>query len=216
MDDEDLTQTASVLGTHPSRRRWKRRTVAATAVGADAVLAGVGIALASGGGSGGPGVAHLGSSATGGSSGGSGGSGRDQELAYSKCMRDHGISDFPDPDSNGGLALNANGPGSDLAPDSPVFQAADQACKHLLPNGGQPPPVDPAVRDKLLAYAKCMRAHGIADFPDPDSNGGLEIRGTPGGDLDSTNPQFKAADTACRHLMPGGGKGGSTNTQQEK
>jgi hypothetical protein len=218
MNDEDLTQTAPVQGTRPPRRRWKRRTVAATVVGAVVVLVGVGIALASGGGSGGPGVAHLGSSATpatGASSRGSGGSRRDQELAFSKCMRDHGIADFPDPDSNGGFALNANGPGSDLAPDNPAFQAADQACRHLLPNGGQPA-VDPAVRDKVLAYAKCMRAHGIADFPDPGADGGLQIQDTPGGDLDPTNPQYKAADTACRHLMPGGGKGGSTNTEQEK
>jgi hypothetical protein len=215
MHDEDLTATAPVQDPNPPRRRGRRLTVAAMAVSAVAVLAGVEIALASSGGSGGPGVAHLGSSATpttGGSSRGSGGS----VLAFSRCMREHGIADFPDPDSNGGLALNRNGPGSYLAPDNPTFPAAEQACRHLLPNGGQPPPFDPAVRDKLLAYAKCMRHHSIADFPDPGADGRLQIQATPGGDLDPTNPQYKAADTACKHLLPGrGGKGGFTNTHQE-
>jgi hypothetical protein len=216
MNDEDLTETAPVQGPYPPRRRWKRLTVAAMALGVVGVLAGVGIALASGGGSGGPGVAHVGSSATpatAGSSGGSSGSDRDKVLAFSKCMREHGISDFPDPDSKGGLGLNANGPNSDLAQDNPAFQAANQACKQLLPNGGQPTQVDPADHDKILAYAKCMREHGIADFPDPPANGPLQLSPTQGGDLDPTNPQYKAADTACKHLLPGGGKGGSTNTQ---
>jgi hypothetical protein len=57
-------------------------------------------------------------------------------LRYSQCMRAHGIKDFPDP-TNGGLQLRA-GPGSDLDPNSPTFQAAQNACQHFLPgsNGG--------------------------------------------------------------------------------
>ena len=72
------------------------------------------------------------------------------------------------------------------------------------------PPLDPVLRAKTLAYSKCMRAHGIADFPDPNGDGVLQIQGTPGSDLAPDNPQFHTADKACKHLLPGGGKGGST------
>ena len=218
MNDEGLTPTGAVQNPYPPRRRRKRWVVALAGLAVAAVLVVAGIAVAGGGGgSESPGVAHLGTNGTAANSGpssGSGGSEHEQTLAYSKCMREHGISDFPDPTSDGGLALNANGPTSDLDPNSPQFQAAGKACKRLLPNGGQPAPVDPELRDKLLAYSKCMRAHGIGDFPDP-TDGGLQIQSTPGSDLDPTNPQFKAADQACKHLVPGGGKGGSTNVQTE-
>jgi hypothetical protein len=52
-------------------------------------------------------------------------------LAFSTCMRAHGVKDFPDP-SNDGLSLKG-GPGSDLNPDNPQFQAAQKACQGNLP-----------------------------------------------------------------------------------
>jgi len=57
-------------------------------------------------------------------------------------------------------------------------------------------------RQAQLAYAQCMRDHGIADFPDPEPGGGLAIQGEPGSDLDPDNPRFKAADEACKSLLP--------------
>jgi hypothetical protein len=54
-----------------------------------------------------------------------------QMLAFSSCMRAHGVKDFPDP-SNGGLQIQAH-PGSDLSPDNPTFQKAQQACQGDLP-----------------------------------------------------------------------------------
>ena len=57
---------------------------------------------------------------------------RQQEmLAFSACMRDHGIKDFPDP-TNGGIQLHI-APGSDLDPNNPKFQAAQSACQSHLP-----------------------------------------------------------------------------------
>lgn len=60
---------------------------------------------------------------------------RQQELlAFSKCMRAHAITDFPDPSfSNGhsGIAVTAT-PGSDLDPNNPQFQAAQRACQGNL------------------------------------------------------------------------------------
>jgi hypothetical protein len=52
-------------------------------------------------------------------------------LAFSACMRAHGLKDFPDP-SNGGLQVRV-GPGSDLDPNNPTVQTAQQACQGDLP-----------------------------------------------------------------------------------
>jgi len=54
-----------------------------------------------------------------------------QMLAFSACMRAHGLKDFPDP-SNGGLRIEDH-PGSDLDPNNPTFQKAQQACQGHLP-----------------------------------------------------------------------------------
>lgn len=60
-------------------------------------------------------------------------------LKYSDCMRSHGLVNFPDPkmvDIGGrrGISLKMSGPG--ISPRSPQFQAASQACQHLLPLAG--------------------------------------------------------------------------------
>jgi hypothetical protein len=55
-------------------------------------------------------------------------------LAFSACMRAHGIKDFPDP-SNGGLRIQVH-PGSDLDPNNPTFQGAQKACQKDLPFKG--------------------------------------------------------------------------------
>jgi hypothetical protein len=57
-----------------------------------------------------------------------------QLLAFSACMRAHGLKDFPDP-SNGGLRVSVH-PGSDLDPSNPNVKRAGQACKKYLPFKG--------------------------------------------------------------------------------
>jgi len=63
-------------------------------------------------------------------------------LAFSACMRAHGVPDFPDPQISGGhvqLKIHA-GPGTGLDPSSPVFQKAQKDCQADLPGkaGGLP------------------------------------------------------------------------------
>jgi hypothetical protein len=57
---------------------------------------------------------------------------RADTLKYSHCMRAHKISDFPDPQADGTLQVQA-GPGSDLDPNNALFVAANKACEHILP-----------------------------------------------------------------------------------
>lgn len=124
-------------------------------------------------------------------------------VAYSECMRAHGIPDFPDPNANGGITIHS-APGSDLNPDSPAFQSAQNACKSLqpVPSAAQ----EQQAHANLLKYSQCMRTHGVPDFPDPTISGGhvsLSIRAKPGSDLSPNSPAFQAAQKTCQSLAPG-------------
>ena len=137
------------------------------------------------------------------------GSAEQRGLAFSRCMRAHGITGFPDPDSQGNFALPKSGPGTKFDPKSPQFKAANNACKSLMPGGQMDPAQQAAAQAQALKYAKCMRAHGISDFPDPNSQGGFEGAVPKGSssDLDPHNPRFQAANKACQR-----GNGGSVST----
>lgn len=150
-----------------------------------------------------------------GSGGGTpGGSTESHALAYSQCMRSHGISDFPDPNAQGEIQLTATA-GSDLTPDSAQFKAADRACRALMPS-----PASPAQQRKdfaqALKFSKCMRSHGIP-MPDPQPPGsGPQTQSHSGGSLgakniDPNSAQFQSAQRACASLMPKGAGGLTTH-----
>jgi hypothetical protein len=136
------------------------------------------------------------------------GGNQSQMLAFSHCMQTHGVPNFPEPNSQGVASASGINPGSSS------FQAANKDCSHLLPNGGQPTPAQQAhAMAQALKFSQCMRAHGIADFPDPQSGpgGGIRIalRAGKGSDLNPQSPQFQAAQQACQGIMGGplgGGK----------
>jgi hypothetical protein len=80
-------------------------------------------------------------------------------------MRANGVPNFPDPNPSGGFQLGA---GIDSA--SPAFRTAQAKCQKLLPGGGLPRSGAPASAQtlaKLLKIARCMRRHGVPQFPDP-------------------------------------------------
>jgi hypothetical protein len=57
--------------------------------------------------------------------------------------------------------------------------------------------------ERALKYSQCMRAHGIADFPDPSAGGGIQLSaGGPNSDLNPGNPTFVAAQNACQKYSP--------------
>jgi hypothetical protein len=57
-----------------------------------------------------------------------------------------------------------------------------------------------------LKFSDCMRSHGITNFPDPSTRGGgIDFRITPSSGITPFSPALKAAQKACRHLLPGGG-----------
>ena len=130
-------------------------------------------------------------------------------LAYSRCMRAHGVTNFPDPDPNGGISISH---GNGLDPDSPQFKSADAACKAQMPH--MPQAQQSKMKAAALKYAQCMRAHGLTSFPDPSSDGGIQLQVTPGSELDPNSPLYVTADKACQKLMPAGPKGGQRLDQK--
>jgi hypothetical protein len=124
-------------------------------------------------------------------------------VKFSQCMRSHGVTGFPDPQRNGGLLLQA-GPGTAIDPRSPAFQSAQQACRHLLPKGGNPGPLSASQRSAALKFSQCMRSHGVPNFPDPTftSNGGAQLQASKSSGIDFQSPAFQTAQQAC------GGPGG--------
>jgi hypothetical protein len=168
------------------------------------VTAGLVLLTAACGGS--PSSTGSGGSSTGsGSSSQAGGSAQAAQLAFARCMRAHGVTDYPD---SGGPAQPS--PGSDLDPSNPTDRAARQACQSLQPRTYLPPAQ--AGRDQTLAlkFAKCMRGHGITKYPDPvPGPGGNDLINLTGLGLAVLNsPQFQAAGQACRRYQVPGGKEG--------
>jgi hypothetical protein len=128
--------------------------------------------------------------------------------AYAGCMRSHGVPGFPDPtpgpNGGGGFEIRG-GPGTGLDPNSPAFAAAQQACRSLLPSGGVPKALTPAQQAAFLAWAACIRSHGVPNFPDPHFSGGMvSIGAGPDKGPDPNSPTFRAAQQACKSKLPGG------------
>jgi hypothetical protein len=119
-------------------------------------------------------------------------------------MRSHGVPNFPDPASSGGIP-------KETAPRLGVtlsqLQEAQNDCKHLLPPGGSlsgTPNQTITVEQQqyYLKVAICMRAHGVTNFPEPSFFGGsVEFQGL--GHLPGVHsPLFTHAFDTCRKLIP--------------
>jgi hypothetical protein len=126
-------------------------------------------------------------------------------LGFALCMRSHGVSGFPDPDSSGTI------PKAKVVPlaASPQFRVAQTACQHLLPNTNPPTATHAEVQAALsgmVSFAVCMRAHGVQAWPDPTVDRSHPGDPRPVFDLRSavnpTAPRIGTDMHACQHLMP--------------
>ena len=139
-----------------------------------------------------------------GTSGSSGSSTLAEAVAYSQCIRNHGVSNFPDPvqTPDGGYGYRTRG----IDPNSASFQEALQACRSLpSPWTSTGQQLSPAQQQAWLNWAKCIRAHGVPAFPDPTFSGN-EVHAS---GIDSSSPQQQSAMDACKSQRPSvGGLGG--------
>jgi len=123
-------------------------------------------------------------------------------LAYSRCVRAHGVPDFPDPGSSGQLSKQAVVTALRAVSDSRA-EAATGACARLNPAGPENPILTAQEQQDYLRAAACMRSHGIAGFPDPtfpDERLNLQIPSS----IDTTTAQFTQAAQTCTKLIPAG------------
>lgn len=135
------------------------------------------------------------------SSGDSGNSG----VAYSQCMRENGVSDFPDPeeDSQGRVRLAVP---EDIDQNSPTFKSARSACQSKLFQGdGDSAASKTFDATKVAPWAKCVRENGMPDFPDPEVQGStIVIDADEAGISGLDDPTFDKATSACYSIRPGG------------
>jgi hypothetical protein len=70
--------------------------------------------------------------------------------------------------------------------------------------------------DLLVAFAACMRRHGLPNFPDPrDDGNGYHLRYGPENGIDPRSSQFTYAQQACKKLLPNGGRPSSQEQAKE-
>jgi hypothetical protein len=136
------------------------------------------------------------------------------DLKLASCMRAHGVPDFPDPGSdNAGNSGTTGNTGSGqqappgkldvnghvLAESSQVIDAAYTTCQKYE-EALEGPRISAAQLVKLkagaLAYAECVRAHGVPDFPDPTVETG------PGGRGAGITPPYGSGASAVAHDTP--------------
>lgn len=60
----------------------------------------------------------------------------------------------------------------------------------------------------LVAFASCMRSHGVPSFPDPSSSGGIPKPAVVSAFQAVSKTQGDTAQNACNHLLPSGGLSG--------
>jgi hypothetical protein len=126
-----------------------------------------------------------------------------------QCMRQHGIPGFPDPTVDAAGAVTFSKTQLIAAPRAAVAQAF-AACRGALDRAGiqggnrhdsHAAPTPDQLR-QLVAFARCMRAHGLPSLADPSPATG-QIALPPGVSKDS--PVVLRANQACRALLPGNG-----------
>jgi hypothetical protein len=120
---------------------------------------------------------------------------------FSACMRAHGVPGFPDPrviSRPGGQAI-----GIHVTPaltGSPQFKSAQSACQGIMP--GPQSPAEQAAQQHakaqhLLAFARCVRAHGVTSFPDPTIQGQINPQMLAAAGVDLHAPSVIRAARAC-------------------
>jgi hypothetical protein len=95
------------------------------------------------------------------------GNNRNDAAKFAECMRDNGVSEFPDPDASGRLTIDGVVNGSSLDTSAPSWKTAIGACKDLQPPGFMGRKRSAEEQKNALEFAQCIREHGVEDFPDP-------------------------------------------------
>jgi hypothetical protein len=128
--------------------------------------------------------------------GSSGATDHAKAVKFAECMRNNGVSEFPDPDATGKLTIDQVANGSHLNPEAPAFKQALSACKSLEPGGFAGHKRTPQEQAYALKFAQCIRANGVPEFPDPNPDAPLvDVNGG------QSMPGLRVAMQKCRYLV---------------
>jgi len=138
-----------------------------------------------------------------GSSGSEKAEARDKAVKFAECIRAHGVSDFPDPDAKNDFRY-----GVSVSPA--VWKRATAACKDLQPPGTLSSKRTPEQQSASLRFARCVRDHGVKDFPDPvDGQPLIDTYKIPSSDRPGGMAILNAATQKCGKVLgeAAGGQG---------
>lgn len=120
---------------------------------------------------------------------------------YAACMRAHGLTSFPDPQVTGQGAEQSVHITAIGSKSSPQFQAAAKACHTILPalkGGARESAQQQRTRvADALSFARCVRSHGVARFPDPTAHGDLSVAMVQAQGIDVHSPAVLRVVQAC-------------------
>ena len=122
-------------------------------------------------------------------------------LAFARCMRSHGIPNWPDPTTGG--EFDKSKLRQLRISVSRVQVIEDDDCNHLLASQPQGPTITASDRADYLKAAACMRRHGFPNFPDPTFEND-DVRTNIPSSIDETSSQFTSAVGTCTRLIPAG------------
>jgi hypothetical protein len=135
---------------------------------------------------------------------------QEKAVKFAQCMRENGISQFPDPDASGHLTIDGVLNGSSIDSNSPTWTAAVAACKDLQPPGFTGEERSADQQDAALQFAQCIRENGVEDFPDPAPGQPLiDTNRIPSANTAGGMSILNAAMQACRGAGAAAGATGS-------
>jgi len=125
-------------------------------------------------------------------------------LAFARCMRSHGVANFPDPGSSGEVS-KVQVVAALTHSSRPA--AAERACHHILPSSGLGAPDTAQQRRAQLAaalsFARCIRGRGFPSFPDPTAQGELTPQMVTAAGIDLHQHGLLQAGLACTSVTHG-------------
>ena len=124
------------------------------------------------------------------------------QLGLARCLRAHGVPNYPDPNASG-----QEPPGAKQLTFTPQGQTAVGACSywgHRIDNAVAAQ--NQAVVGEYVRFAECMRAHGLPNFPDPvtaERRVEFVLSASQDG-FDPHSPQVLAKAHQCERVLPPG------------
>lgn len=121
-------------------------------------------------------------------------------VRFASCMHSHGVNGLPNPVADPAAFKHS------LTTTTPTYISAMDTCQRLLP--GQQTDSQGSAHsrkqiDAMLAFARCIRSHGLSRFPDPTSTGELNHAMLAQAGIDLHQPAVVQAADACVSVTHG-------------